>query len=129
MNSDGDLMAGAGECLEKARSSAHGRNAHLVLHDGPLRQTLIALTAGSELAEHEAPPTASLHVLTGSVVLDGTTLHSGSLYPDPAPPPQPESGGRRRGAADHGHRDLTSAGRSPYGRGDLAERVGSWLLT
>ncbi|WP_066362721.1 hypothetical protein [Herbidospora mongoliensis] len=83
MNSDVDLTAGAGECLEKARSSAHGRNAHLVLHDGPLRQTLIALTADSELAEHEAPPAASLHVLTGSVVLDGTTHHSGALIPIP----------------------------------------------
>jgi len=35
-----------------------------------LRQTLIALTAGSELAEHESPGEATLHVLRGEVRLN-----------------------------------------------------------
>ncbi|GGU57694.1 hypothetical protein GCM10010211_23190 [Streptomyces albospinus] len=55
--------------LDDARASAHGRSAHLFLHDGPLRQTVIALLAGTSLDEHNAPPAASLHVLRGRVRL------------------------------------------------------------
>ncbi|TJZ55708.1 cupin [Streptomyces piniterrae] len=57
--------------IDDARASAHGRSAHLFLHDGPLRQTVIALTAGSALDEHNAPPAASLQVLRGRVRLTG----------------------------------------------------------
>ncbi|MEU7182196.1 cupin [Streptomyces celluloflavus] len=55
--------------IDDARASAHGRSAHLFLHDGPLRQTVIALTTGSALDEHNAPPAASLQVLYGRVRL------------------------------------------------------------
>ncbi|WP_107068260.1 cupin, partial [Streptomyces sp. CT34] len=58
--------------LDDARASAHGRSAHLFLHDGPLRQTVIALLAGTSLDEHNAPPAASLQVLRGRVRLTGT---------------------------------------------------------
>lgn len=54
-----------------AHESAHGRSAELVLHDGVLRQTVIALTAGSELGEHNAPHAASLFVLAGRVRVTG----------------------------------------------------------
>ncbi len=57
--------------LDDARASAHGRSAHLFLHDGPLRQTVIALIAGAALDEHNAPPAASLQVLHGRVRLTG----------------------------------------------------------
>jgi quercetin dioxygenase-like cupin family protein len=57
------------EHLARARADAHGRSAHLVLHQGPLRQTVIALTAGSALVEHNAPLAASVQALRGSVVL------------------------------------------------------------
>ena len=57
--------------LQAARASSHGRSAALVLHDGPLRQSVIALAAGTELAEHNSPPAASLHVLRGRVRVTG----------------------------------------------------------
>lgn len=48
------------------------RRVHLAL--GPsMRATAIALAEGAELAEHESPPAASVHVLTGTV-----RLHSGA---------------------------------------------------
>ncbi|MEU5716316.1 cupin [Streptomyces sp. NPDC020403] len=62
-----DLNALADEHLTAARADAHGRSAHLLLRQEPLRQTVIALTEGSALDEHNAPPAASLQVLRGSV--------------------------------------------------------------
>ncbi|NBE50969.1 cupin [Streptomyces boluensis] len=62
-----ELAALAEEHLTKARGAAHGRSAHLVLRDGPLRQSVLALTAGSALGEHEAPIAATLQVLHGRV--------------------------------------------------------------
>ncbi|HPU14174.1 MAG TPA: cupin domain-containing protein [Aeromicrobium sp.] len=55
--------------LEAARTSGRGRSAK-ALHPGRhnrLRQTLIALLAGEALGEHEAPPEATLQVLSGQV--------------------------------------------------------------
>ena len=46
-----------------------GRAAKTVLHEPGLRATLIALRAGHELAEHDAPPAASLFVVSGDVRL------------------------------------------------------------
>ncbi|GAA2744922.1 MULTISPECIES: cupin [Kitasatospora] len=63
------LDALADEHAAKAADSPHGRSAHLLLHDGVLRQTVIALTAGSSLDEHNAPVAASLLVLRGRVSL------------------------------------------------------------
>ncbi|UNS96911.1 cupin [Streptomyces tubbatahanensis] len=68
-----DTTALAAEHLALARKDPHGRSAYLFLHDGPLRQSVIALTEGSALEEHNAPPAASLHVLQGSVrITEGT---------------------------------------------------------
>ncbi|MER5965315.1 cupin [Streptomyces sp. NPDC002057] len=64
-----DLAALADEHLAAARAAPHGRSAHRVLHDGVLRQTVIALTSGTSLDEHNAPPAASLQVLRGRVDL------------------------------------------------------------
>lgn len=50
-----DLDVLARQQLDEARASAHGRSARLFLRDGPLRQTVIALVAGAELDEHNAP--------------------------------------------------------------------------
>jgi quercetin dioxygenase-like cupin family protein len=59
----------AGELLDTARAAASGRAAHTVHggHDHLLRQTVIALTAGRELAEHLSPGQATLLVLRGTV--------------------------------------------------------------
>lgn len=63
------LTALAREHLETARATSSGRSAHTVYggHEHSLRQTLIALTAGSDLDEHESPGEATLQVLKGRV--------------------------------------------------------------
>ncbi|UUO02654.1 LuxR family transcriptional regulator [Mycolicibacterium novocastrense] len=65
------LTALAREQLETARAASSGRSAHTVYggHEHSLRQTLIALTGGSELAEHETNGEATLQVLHGRVRL------------------------------------------------------------
>ncbi|GGU83430.1 LuxR family transcriptional regulator [Streptomyces cavourensis] len=82
-----DLNALAEEHLTAARASAHGRSAHLLIQEPPLRQTVIALTSGSALDEHNAPPAASLLVLRGTVRLTAASgdaeLPAGTLHPIP----------------------------------------------
>jgi quercetin dioxygenase-like cupin family protein len=67
------LVATAREQSRKASDATSGRAAQTVYggHDRALRQTVIALTAGSSLTEHENPGEATLHVLSGRVRLDG----------------------------------------------------------
>lgn len=59
----------AEEQLAVARAMHAGRAAHTVHggHDHLLRQTLIALVGGAELAEHNSPGQATLQVLEGQV--------------------------------------------------------------
>ncbi|MFH9073584.1 hypothetical protein [Streptomyces alboflavus] len=64
-----DLTALAEEHLNEARTAAHGRSARMIVHDGALRQSVIALAAGSALDEHGTPPAASLQALRGKVRL------------------------------------------------------------
>ncbi len=65
------LQALAREQLERAHRADAGRSATTVYggHETTLRQTIIALTAGSGLAEHENPGEATLHVLSGRIRL------------------------------------------------------------
>ncbi len=57
--------------LEAASAASSGRSAHTVYggQGHVLRQTLIALRAGSSLADHENPGEATLQVLHGRVTL------------------------------------------------------------
>ncbi|QIK75797.1 cupin domain-containing protein [Nocardioides piscis] len=57
--------------LRAAGEASSGRSAHTVHggHEHSLRQTLIALRAGSALDEHESPGEATLQVLRGRVTL------------------------------------------------------------
>lgn len=57
--------------LAAASSASSGRSAHTIYggHEHALRQTLIALRAGSRLDEHENPGEATLQVLHGRVTL------------------------------------------------------------
>jgi quercetin dioxygenase-like cupin family protein len=57
--------------LDTARAASSGRSATTVYggHEHVLRQTLIALRAGSALAEHGSPGEATIHVLHGRVRL------------------------------------------------------------
>ncbi|GAA1975591.1 cupin domain-containing protein [Nocardioides panacihumi] len=61
----------ADQQIEAARSAGSGRSAVTVYggHEHDLRQTLIALTAGTVLGEHESPGEATLQVLMGHVLL------------------------------------------------------------
>lgn len=62
------------EHLERTAASSTGRSAETLYggHEHTLRQTLIALRAGTALAEHENPGEATVLVLRGRV-----RLHSG----------------------------------------------------
>ncbi len=64
------LTALAREHLEVARAASSGRSAHTVYggHEHSLRQTLIALKAGSALDEHEAPAKRRCKSCTGGYV-------------------------------------------------------------
>lgn len=57
--------------LETALAASSGRSAHTVYggRNHVLRQTLIALRAGSNLDEHENPGEATIQVLHGHVTL------------------------------------------------------------
>ena len=58
---------------ERAEGNGSGRSAETVYggHERVLRQTVIAMAAGSELAEHENPGEATVLVLSGRVELAG----------------------------------------------------------
>lgn len=62
-----DLTALTRTTLEAALDNPHGRHGDLLLRDGHLRQSIIALKSGAQLADHNAPPAATLQVLLGAV--------------------------------------------------------------
>ena len=66
------LEAHAREQLKIAKQSTNGRSSTTIYggHEHALRQTLIALVAGTALGEHESPGEATVHVLSGRVRLD-----------------------------------------------------------
>lgn len=57
------------QLLETALRSSSGRSADTVFggHEHVMRQTMVALRAGSRMSEHENPGEATLHVLQGRV--------------------------------------------------------------
>jgi quercetin dioxygenase-like cupin family protein len=65
------LTASAHEHLETARRGTNGRSSQTVYggHEHVLRQTVIALTQGQSLREHNSPGEATVYVLTGRVRL------------------------------------------------------------
>ncbi|KAA0918003.1 cupin domain-containing protein [Dietzia sp. ANT_WB102] len=65
------LTALARQQLERARQAKSGRSADTVFggHEHVMRQTLIALRAGTALSEHENPGEATVYVLEGRVSL------------------------------------------------------------
>jgi len=69
-----DLSQLAASHLAAAKADERGRSPELLVHDGPLRQTIIALVAGTELAEHNSPDAASIQVLLGRVKVTGDTV-------------------------------------------------------
>jgi len=79
----------ADDLLTRAREESSGRGAHnlLVGRQHPLSQTVIVLTAGHELAEHDSPGEATLYVLGGRVRFsagaDSCELSTGDFLPIP----------------------------------------------
>lgn len=65
------LTAVGRQQLAAAHDTRSGRSAHTVYggHQHTLRQTLIALTAGTRLDDHDSPGEATLQVLHGRVRL------------------------------------------------------------
>lgn len=86
---DRSLTELVAELREQASHSRSGRAAQTVYggHEHGLRQTVIALAAGHELAEHESPGEATLQVLAGRVRLtagkDAWEGSSGGFVPIP----------------------------------------------
>jgi quercetin dioxygenase-like cupin family protein len=81
------LQALVVEQLDAAKAAPAARSAVTLVHQGRLRQTLIALSAGAALHEHEAPPAATLQILHGHARLttaeNSTDLHTGQLVAIP----------------------------------------------
>lgn len=70
------LQATAREQMTSASTASSGRSARTVYggHERVLRQTVIALTAGSALSEHDNPGDATILVLSGRVRLTAGTV-------------------------------------------------------
>ena len=70
------LDALARELLKRATEAAGGRAAQTVVggHERVLRQTVIAMTKGTMLAEHANPGEASVYVLRGRAKLSAGDL-------------------------------------------------------
>lgn len=64
-----------------------GRTAKTVLSGASMRAVVIALKNGAELAEHDAPPAATLYLITGKVTLRSGErdwpVYPGQLIPIP----------------------------------------------
>src|SRR5699024_3642297 len=76
------LTAASQKAIDTARAADNGRHAELIINDGPLRQTVIALTTGTELAEHNSPPAASIHVIHAALPItaeDPTVIEDGGI--------------------------------------------------
>lgn len=58
------------EQLQRARDATNGRSSSTVHHGSRLRQTLLAMTAGTRLGEHQSPGDATVLCLRGSVVIN-----------------------------------------------------------
>ncbi|MDP2013888.1 MAG: LuxR family transcriptional regulator [Actinomycetota bacterium] len=74
------LTSLAQEHLQIARTASSGRSAHTVLggHTHVLRQTLIALADGHNLADHDSPGEATLQVVLGNVrLVEGANVQEG----------------------------------------------------
>lgn len=84
------LTALARELVASAKTKGSGRSARTVYggHERVLRQTVIALTKGSSLDEHENPGEATVNVLSGRLLLKaGDVAWEGSPGDHIAVPP------------------------------------------
>lgn len=88
------LEAKARELAHKAAEASSSRAADTVFggHEKRMRQTVIALRAGAELAEHQSPGEATLLVITGRLrLVCGDTTWSGRQWDHLVIPDAPHS--------------------------------------
>lgn len=84
------LDAVARERIARAHSESSGRSSETVYggHEHSLRQVVMALTAGSVMAEHESPGEATLYVISGRVTVvaaeNSWEVRTGDLLEIPA---------------------------------------------
>jgi quercetin dioxygenase-like cupin family protein len=83
-----DLDTLGRQLLQEARTNDNGRSALTLTpaEGGPLKQTLLAITAGNALAEHAAPGSATIQVLQGAATVTGEgeqRLDAGQWSPIP----------------------------------------------
>lgn len=69
MNDIRNLAEEGQALLAQARNESSGRSSASLVHVDRQRVVLMGLTAGTSLAEHEAPPAATLQCVTGHVRL------------------------------------------------------------
>lgn len=83
-----DLHETAGRLLSEAQRAASGRAAETIVSGTVQRATVVALTADTEMGEHDSPPAALLQVITGRVRLrthdQAWELTAGQVVPVPA---------------------------------------------
>jgi quercetin dioxygenase-like cupin family protein len=82
-----DLVRLAEELCADLPNHAAGRTARTVMSGPRMRAVVIAMREGAEMAEHESPPAATLHVIKGEVTLSGGdnewSLRAGQHVPIP----------------------------------------------
>lgn len=89
-----DLSDLIDDLMSKAREASSGRAARTIRggHEHSLRETVIALRGGFELAEHDAPHEATLQVLRGRVrLIAGADAWDGASGDHLTVPPQRHS--------------------------------------
>lgn len=73
----------AADLIAELPQHRSGRTARTVVGGGTLRAVVIALADGAEMAEHDAPPAATLYCISGQVTLRSgeqrVPLHAGQL--------------------------------------------------
>lgn len=75
-----NLDSKARDLLAQAINHPHGRAAKIVINEGSLRQTAIALAKGTETSEHEAPECESILLLMGEITVGGNPVKEGEFF-------------------------------------------------
>lgn len=82
-----DFNAEKERLLGLAQAAPAERAASTLYRGDGLRQTMVALLANAEMTEHESPPEAFIHVLSGEVTIHGAgrnwVVSAGELLPVP----------------------------------------------
>lgn len=82
-----DFNAEQRHLKETARRAPAQRAGSTLYRGDAMRQTMVVLLEGAEMAEHESPAEAFIHVLEGSITIHGNArkwqISAGELFPLP----------------------------------------------